>query len=406
MDELLRWREEFPILAKTTYLISNSLGAMPRAVYDRLHQYADVWATRGVRAWHDGWWEMAVDTGDWVGRLIGARPGEISLHQNVTIIQAIIASCFDLRGRRNKIVVSDLEFPSTLYFYLEQRRKGARVEVVRSPDSLRIHMDKFLKAIDERTLLVPISMVLFRSATIVDIRRILERARRVGAYVVLDLFQAAGTVPVDVRALNVDFATGGVLKWLCGGPGVAYLYVRSDLRRKLKPALTGWMADRQAFEFQVGAVNRRSDSFRFLNGTPHIPALYACQPGLEIISAVGVEAIRDKSIRQTARLIAGAESQGWRVNSPRDSAERGGTVSIDCPHAREVTAELLARDVLVDFRPKGGVRLSPHFYNRDEEIDFALEQMAQILAIRGWQSSRRTGSSQRRPAARAAKPVL
>ena len=379
MDELLMWREEFPILAKTTYLISNSLGAMPRAVYDRLHQYADVWATCGVRAWHEGWWEMAVDTGDWVGRLIGARPGEISLHQNVTIIQAIIASCFDLRGRRNKIVVSDLEFPSTLYFYLEQRRKGARVEVVRSPDSLRIHMDKFLKAIDERTLLVPISMVLFRSATIVDIRRILERARRVGAYVVLDLFQAAGTVPVDVRALNVDFA---------------YLYVRSDLRRKLKPALTGWMADRQAFEFQVGAVNRRSDSFRFLNGTPHIPALYACQPGLEIISAVGVEAIRDKSIRQTARLIAGAESQGWRVNSPRDSAERG------------VTAELLARDVLVDFRPKGGVRLSPHFYNRDEEIDFALEQMAQILAIRGWQSSRRTGSSQRRPAARAAKPVL
>jgi kynureninase len=406
MDELLRWREEFPILAKTTYLISNSLGAMPRAVYDRLHQYADVWATRGVRAWHEGWWEMAVDTGDWVGRLIGARPGEISLHQNVTIIQAIIASCFDLRGRRNKIVVSDLEFPSTLYFYLEQRRKGARVEVVRSPDSLRIHIDKFLKAIDERTLLVPISLVLFRSATIVDIRRIIERARRVGAYVVLDLFQAAGTVPVDVRALNVDFATGGVLKWLCGGPGVAYLYVRSDLRRKLKPALTGWMADKQAFKFQVGAVDRRSDSFRFLNGTPHIPALYACQPGLEIISAVGVEAIRDKSVRQTARLIAGAESQGWRVNSPRDSAERGGTVSIDCPHAREVTAELLARDVLVDFRPKGGVRLSPHFYNRDEEIDFAIEQMAQILAIRGWQGGRRTRSPQRRPATRAAEPVL
>ena len=222
MDELLRWREEFPILAKTTYLISNSLGAMPRAVQDRLRQYTDVWAARGVRAWHEGWWEMAVETGDRVGRLIGARPGEISLHQNVTIIQAILASCFNLRGRRNKIVMSDLEFPSTIYFYLEQRRNGARVEIVRSGNPLRIPMDKLLQAIDERTLLVPISLVLFRSATIVEIKRIIERAHEVGALVVLDLFQAAGTMPVDVRALDADFATGGVLKWLCGGPGVGY----------------------------------------------------------------------------------------------------------------------------------------------------------------------------------------
>ena len=208
MDELLRWREEFPILTKTTYLISNSLGAMPRAVQDRLRQYADVWATRGVRAWHEGWWEMAVETGDRVGRLIGARPGEISLHQNVTTIQAILASCFDLRGRRNKIVMSDLEFPSTIYFYLEQRRNGARVEIIPSGNLLRIPMEKFLRAIDERTLLVPISLVLFRSATIVDIRRIIKRAHEVGALVVLDLFQAAGTLPVDVRALGTGFRDG------------------------------------------------------------------------------------------------------------------------------------------------------------------------------------------------------
>src|ERR1700683_2471834 len=406
MDELLRWREGFPILAKTTYLISNSLGAMPRAVQDRLRQYADVWATRGVRAWHEGWWEMAVETGDRVGRLIGARPGEISLHQNVTIIQAILASCFNLRGRRNKIVMSDLEFPSTIYFYLEQRRNGARVEIVRSGNPLRIPMDKFLQAIDERTLLVPISLVLFRSATIVEIKRIIQRAHEVGALVILDLFQAAGTMPVDVRALDTDFATGGVLKWLCGGPGVGDLYVRADLRKKLKPAVPGWMADRRPFEFRAAAVDRRPDSFRFLNGTPPIPALYACQPGLEIIAAVGVDAIRKKSVRQTERLIAGAEARGWRVNSPRETAERGGTVSIDCPHAREVTAELIAREILVDFRPGGGIRLSPHFYNRDEEIDFALEQIEQILAIRGWNRGRIRTAKRRERAPRIAEPVL
>ena len=385
MDELLEWRKEFPILERSTYMISNSLGAMPRGVYDRLHEYADAWATRGVRAWEEGWWEMAVKIGDKIGALIGAKPGEISLHQNVTITQAVISSCFDFSGSRNKVVLVDLEFPSIVYFYLEQRRWGARVEIVKSEDGIKAPLEKLLKAIDETTLLVPISFVLFRSASVVDTRAIIERAHKVGAHVILDAFQAAGTVPVDVHALETDFAVGGVLKWLCGGPGVAYLYVRTDLRGKLQPTITGWLAHQQPFEFKVGPIHRRKDSFRFLNGTPHIPALYACQPGLEIVGRVGVGRIREKSQRQTERLIEGALTRGWRVNTPRSAAERGGTVSIECPHAREVTSELLARDILVDYRPAAGVRLSPHFYNKDEEIDFALAQMEEILATRAWE---------------------
>ena len=385
MDPLLKWRGEFPILDRTTYMISNSLGAMPRGVYDGMHAYADSWAVRGVRAWEEGWWEMAVSVGDQIAPLIGARPGEISLHQNVTLTQAVISSCFDFHGPRNKIVMVELEFPSIQYFYFGQRRHGARVEVVPTPDNIRIDLDQVLAAIDETTLLVPISQVLFRSSYIVDMRAIIERAHRVGAHVILDAFQATGTIPLDVRSLGADFAVGGVLKWLCGGPGVAYLYVREDLRAKLSPSLTGWSAHRRPFAFETGAIDAREDSFRYLNGTPHIPALYACQPALEILNKVGIAAIREKSMRMTARLIEGAKSRGWRVNTPEKPAERAGTVSVDCPHAYEVCRELIAREILVDFRPKAGVRISPHFYNTEDECAFTLAQMEEILNTGAWE---------------------
>jgi len=385
MDELLKWRGDFPILERSTYMISNSLGAMPRGVYDSMHSYADVWATRGVKAWGEGWWEMAVSVGDKIAPLIGAGRGEISLHQNVTTTQAVISSCFDFRGPRNKVVMTELEFPSIQYFYNEQRRVGARVETVPTTDPVRFDLDKFLAAIDETTLLVPISLVLFRSAFIVDARAIIERAHRVGAHVILDVFQAAGALPFDVRELGADFAVGGVLKWLCGGPGVGYLYVREDLRKRFLPALTGWSAHRRPFAFETGAIDAREDSFRYLNGTPHIPALYACQPGLEILNKAGIEAIRAKSIGMTTRLLEGAKARGWRVNTPENPQERAGTVSIDCPHAYEVSCELLARDVLIDYRPKAGVRVSPHFYNRENECDYAIAQIEDILRSGAWE---------------------
>jgi kynureninase len=381
-DHLLRYRSEFPILERTTYLISNSLGAMPRGVYDAMKGYADTWATRGVRAWEERWWMLAAEVGDEIGVLMNAPKGSVSTHQNVTTCQAVVASCFDFSGKRNKVVYSDMNFPSVMYFWEAQQSRGARVHMVKTDDCVTVPLERMLDAIDETTLLVPMSHVIFRSAFIQDAKAIIEKAHRVGAMVVLDTFQSLGTVPVDVQALNTDFACGGVLKWLCGGPGVGYLYVRPDLGSKLKPTLTGWTAHENPFAFEIGA-NRYTDApYRFMNGTPHIPALEAARPGLKIIAEAGIDRIREKSKRQTAKLIELASKHGWRINTPRDAEQRGGTVSIDMPDAQEVCRELIKREILVDYRPKAGVRMSPHFYNTDEELETGINAVEEILKER------------------------
>jgi len=380
MDDLLTWRDEFPILKTTTYLISNSLGAMPRAVASALDEYARTWATRGVRAWEEGWWEMGVRVGDEIAPIIGADLGTISLHQNVTLTQAVIASCFDFQGPRRKVVLTDKEFPSVLYFWYAQRRRGAEIALVRTEeDPLRVPTEKLLAAIDERTLLVPISHVLFRSAYIQDVEAIVQKAHRVGAYVILDVYQSAGVLPVEANKWEVDFVVGGVLKWLCGGPGLAYLYSRRDLHTQLQPALTGWVAHPRPFDFEVGPGALREDAFRFLNGTPHIPAFYAARPGLDIIRQVGVERSRKRSLELTRRLIEKAREQGWRVHTPEAEQERGGTVTLDVPRGPEVLRELLRREVLVDYRPQAGIRVSPHFYNTEDEIDRVVAEIQDIL---------------------------
>jgi len=382
-DELLRYRAEFPILERTNYLISNSLGAMPRGVYGAMKSYADAWASRGVRAWEEGWWMLAAEVGVEIGALMNAAKGSVSTHPNVTSCQAVVASCFDFSGKRNKVVYSDLNFPSVMYFWEAQRALGARVEMVKTDDGIRVPIDRLLDAIDETTLLVPVSHVIFRSSYIQDAKAIVEKAHRVGAHVVLDTFQSLGNVPVDVTDLNVDFACGGVLKWLCGGPGTAYLYVRPDLGKKLEPKFTGWFAHQNSFAFETGAIRYTEPPYRFMNGTSNIPALEAARPGLRIIAEVGVERIRAKSKRQTARLIELAQQHGWRVNTPGIPEERGGTVSIDMPHSQEVCQELLNREILVDWRPRAGVRMSPHFYTTDEELERAVGAVGEILGERG-----------------------
>jgi kynureninase len=381
-DSLLHYRTEFPILEHSNYMISNSLGAMPRNVYAALQAYADIWATRGVRAWEERWWMLALEVGNELGALMNASKDSVSVHQNVTTCQAVVASCFDFSGKRNKIVYDDMNFPSVMYFWEAQRTLGARVHMVKTDDGVTVPTERLLDAIDDQTLLVPISHVIFRSSYINDARAIIEKAHKVGAHVVLDTFQSLGSVPVDVQALNVDFCCGGVLKWLCGGPGVAYLYVRPDLGKKLEPKFTGWFAHENSFEFSTGPTRYSQPPLRFMNGTTHIPALEACRPGLQIITEVGVEKIREKSKRQTARLIELADHHGWRVNTSRDPEQRGGTVSIDMPDSQAVSRELLAREILVDWRPKAGVRFAPHFYNTDEEVDAAIAAVATILKER------------------------
>lgn len=382
-DDLLRYRDEFPILQRTTYMISNSLGAMPRGVYDAVHEFCDIWATRGVRAWEEKWWTMAREVGDEIGAIMNAPTGSVSVHLNVTSIQAVVASCFDFSGPRNKIVYSDMNFPSIMYFWEAQRSRGARVHMVRTDDGIHVPTERMLDAIDEQTLLVPISHVVFRSSYIKDAKAIIEKAHRVGAHVVLDCFQSLGNVPVDVQALNTDFATGGVLKWLCGGPGTSYLYVHPDLGKKLEPRLTGWFAHENTFGFEIGATRYGDPPYRFMQGTSNVPGFYTALPGLKIIREIGVERIRQKSKKMTARLVELADLRGWKVNAPRNPELRGGTVAIDMPNSQEVCQELLKRDVLVDFRPKAGVRFSPHFYNTMEEIDRAIETVDEILSQMG-----------------------
>jgi kynureninase len=381
-DDLLFYRSEFPILDRTTYLISNSLGAMPRGVYDAMTGYADTWGMRGVRAWEEKWWMLGAEVGNQIGALMNAPVNSVSVHQNVTTCQAVVASCFDFSGKRNKVVYTDMNFPSVMYFWEAQRGSGAHVTMVKTDDGITVSTERLLEAIDEQTLLVPISHVLFRSSYINDVRAIVDKSHRVGALILVDAFQSLGTVPFDVRALNVDFACGGVLKWLCGGPGTAYLYVRPDLGKKLLPKFTGWMAHEKPFAFQVGRNRYCEPPYRFMNGTPSVPSLEAARPGLKIITEVGPDRIREKSKRQTARLIELADRHGWHVNTPRDPAKRGGTVSIDMPNSEEVCRELLRREILVDWRPKAGVRFSPHFYTQDEELETAIRAVGEIVTGR------------------------
>ena len=382
MDELIKWRREFPILDKTVYLISHSLGAMPRQTSERLMEYADVWSTRGIRAWEEGWWEMPSKVGDLVGKIIGAGAGEVVMHQNVSIAQSTITSCFNWSKLPNKVVTEALNFTTNLYICHGLEKLGATISVVPSDDGMTTPLDRMLQAIDRETRLVVVSHVAFLSSSVQDLQAITERAHEVGAMVVADLYQSAGALPVDVREIGVDFATGGSVKWLCGGPGAGYLYVRRDLWDRMEPTLTGWMAHEEPFAFEDGAIRYASTAFRFLNGTPNIPGMYAARSGYDIINTIGVENIRRKSIAQTAKLIQLAEDAGFKVNSPLDPGSRGGTVVIDVPDAQAVTEELLRRDFLVDFRPRAGIRISPHFYTKDEELELVVREIKRIVESR------------------------
>ncbi|HEY9227523.1 MAG TPA: aminotransferase class V-fold PLP-dependent enzyme [Gemmatimonadaceae bacterium] len=383
-DPLLSYRAEFPILERTTYLVSNSLGAMPRGVADRLAEYVDQWADLGVRAWAKGWWDMPLTVGNEIAPLIGAAPDEVVMLPNVTIAQTSVLSALDYGSGRDTIVMTDLDFPSVRYVYDElATRLGARIVAVPSTDGMTIDTGRVLEAIDERTKLVAISHVLFRSAFIMDAAAICQRAREVGALVSLDAFHSVGVIPVDVKALGVDFLSGGVLKWLCGGPGGAFLYVSPDATRALSPSFTGWQAHERPFAFE-NEMHYAEGTWRWLNGTPPIPALFAAIEGPRIVRRAGIDAIRAKSMRQTSRLIELADARGYKVTAPRDPACRGGTIAFDVPHAYGVSQALLANDVIVDYRPNAGIRVAPHFYTSDEELERAVDMIDAILRDESW----------------------
>ena len=370
MRDLLDYRAEFPILERTTYLINHSLGAMPRGVEERLAEYARMWRERGVRAWGEGWWDLPMTVGDQIGRIVGAPAGTTVMHQNVAVAEAVVLSCFTPTPERNRIVYERANFPSVRYLY--QSRPDLEV-VVREDD------EGILEAIDERTLLVPITHVLFKSGEIQDVEPIVRRAHEVGAHVILDAYQSAGVVPLDLTALRVDFAVGGSVKWLLGGPGNGWLYVRPDLAERLEPTVTGWQAHEEPFAFEE-EMRYAAGAARFLTGTPNVPAHYAGTAGYDLVEEIGVERIRENSLRQTSRLIELADEAGFEIRSPRDPARRGGTVTVHVPEFAAVHRELGERAVICDFRPDAGIRLGPHFFTSDEELETAIGEIADIVS--------------------------
>lgn len=374
-DPLLELREEFPSLEHTLHFASHTLGAMPRGVDEALRRYAHTWRVRGIRAWDEGWFAMPTEVGNLLAGLFNGEPGSVAMFENVTIAEAVGLSAIDFRAPRNRLVCGAEDFPSLLYLYEGLIRRGA--ELVRVPSRQDRRMDErdIIAAIDERTAVVALSHVMFRSSQVLDLAPIAARARQAGALTMIDAYQAIGTVPLDVRAVGIDLLAGGSVKWLCGGPGAGYLYVSPRVAPKLEPALTGWMAHENPFAFDSGPTRRDAGARRFWTGTPGIPAFAAAREGYAIVARAGISAIREKSLRLTGRMIALADEMGFKVGSPREPERRGGTVVLDIPDAERVCHALLAEDVLLDFRPGVGLRLAPHFYTRDDEVEEVMRRV-------------------------------
>ncbi len=382
--ELLAARAEFPTLDKGVHLISHSLGAVPKKARTYANRFLDEWENDSINAWH-AWIPAVRELGNLVSGVLGVAEGTVTMLPNVSTVQSFVASCFTFQekaGRfagRTKIVYDELNFSTVHYVWQEQVRRGAELVVVPSRDGVHAPVEELCAAIDERTLLVPISHVLFRSSGLYDAKRVIDHAHRMGALVLLDCYQSAGTVPLDLAAWGCDMACGGSVKWACGGPGAAYLYVRPDLARELRPMSTGWFAHREPFAFDMGPMDYADDAFRFVGGTMAIPAIYTARAGWETIARLGVDRIRKKSLRQTKLLRELVEARGFSMNSPREDDQRGGTICFDFDGAEAVSRVLSERKFFHDYRPKCGLRVSPHFYTTDEELHRFMAELDAVV---------------------------
>jgi kynureninase len=309
------------------------------------------------------------------------------MQPSTTLATAVLLSALHLDPARLKVVTTDLHFPSILYL-LERwcGERGATLEIARRrPGQWGVALDRLLETIDDTTAVVALSHVEFASAWVHDARALARRCRETGAFLVLDVFQSAGVLPLALRDWGVDAAVGGCLKWLCGGPGNCFLYVDPDRAATLEPATTGWVAHPAPFAFEPPPIRWRPGAGRFANGTPQVPALYAARAGLDILAEIGVERVREKSVSMTGRLLAEARRRGYECSCAEDPVLRGGTVAVDVPEGERVARELLRRDIVIDYRPGFGIRIAPHFYNTWEECERCLDTMDTIRADRSYE---------------------
>ncbi len=376
-ESLLEYRKLFPSLEDCVHLISHSLGCVPAKAKEDLCAYFDLWQTKSITAWSD--WLPEVDrAAERICKIISAPAGTVVMHQNVSGIMAMLASCFEYTPERNKIVYEALQFPTVSYVWQEEKRRGADCVLVPSKDGMTIDTDAMCAAIDEKTLVVPISHVVFSSAYIQDIKKIAARAKEVGAHVILDCYQSIGTVPIDVVDLGVSFACAGSVKYVCGGPGAAWVYVRKDVIEQFSPRVTGWFGNEAPFAFTMPGQTYADNVWRYMGGTPAVAALYQSRAGQNIIGEIGVRKIRDKSLVMTQMCIDWVDELGMKLNSPRTAEQRGGSVVFDFVGAADVCRELNRRKFFCDHRPAAGIRIAPHFYTKPSEIELFFTELKKL----------------------------
>ena len=373
-----RLRERFANLDSCTYLISHSMGAAPLAARDALQTFWNEWSHDGPEAW-ERWLPAMDDVADGIAALIGAPRGSVGLAPNVSMLQETLASSLDFSGERNGVVYEALQFPSLTYVWDAWRKRGARPVRVPTDDGRTIPTERIAAAIDERTQVVLLSHAYFQSGALVDVAAIAKRAHELGALVIVDVYQTAGVVPVDVVALGADVAVGGSHKWLCGGPGCGYIYVRPELRTRFEPTATGWMAHAAPFAFEPVPMRYADNMKRFGNGTPSVQAYFMARAGHRLIAEAGVDAIRAHNRALTETILAEADARRIESPTPRDPSRRTGWIGLAVQDGERIARELGARRIFVDHRPGCGIRVGPHFYTSAEEIATLFRALDELL---------------------------
>ena len=379
--DLISWRKEFPILQRKTYLNSCSLGALSTRSMAGMARFQELWNEYGASAWYKLWLGEIAEVREKFARLIGAQPHEVAIAPNVSAALSEIATGLDM-GERNRVVMADLDFPTLAYQWMAKQRLGIEIDFVESPDRITVPTDKLLAAIDERTGLVATSRVFYLSGYIQDIAAVTRRAHEKGALVLVDDYQGTGQIPLDVKALDVDFLVTGTLKWLMGGPGLAFIYVREDLIPRLRPSVTGWWGSRDMFEFRTGVFEYRDDAQRLEAGTPAVAPIFAANASLDIVLEIGVERIRERTRWLADDLVRRIQERGWTLLSPADGAVRSSIVMLGMERPDELVDGLKQRGIIVDSRP-GRLRISPHFYNTVEENQQIIAALDELLGERG-----------------------
>ncbi|HET9919798.1 MAG TPA: aminotransferase class V-fold PLP-dependent enzyme [Ktedonobacteraceae bacterium] len=375
--ELLAYRAEFPILQKKTYLNSCSLGALSDRSMRGLNEFMQMWNEWGAHAWYEIWLGEIAKAKQKFARIIGAQPHEVAIAPNASVALSSIATSLDY-SKRNNVVVSDMDFPTLSYQWLARKRTGIEVRFVESPDRIYTPPELFEKAVDDRTALVATSRVFYTSGYIQDVRAVADIAHKHGAYVLIDDYQGTGQIPINVNTLDIDFLVSGTLKWLMGGPGLAFVYIREGLISKLEPTITGWFGHKDQFDFKTREFEFRNDAARFELGTPAVPTIYTANGGMDIVLEISVERICERSRYLTNDLIARAREKGWKVRAPQEPERRSSIVMLEMEHPHDVVDALIARNIIADSRP-GLLRVSPYFYNTIEENAIVIDAITEVL---------------------------